>query len=70
MSKADQWIQEAWACFVLLVVVTYGAQHLVSGYLPQTLVQISLRFYAVLFALSCIMAAVRVMHSHSGEGKK
>lgn len=70
MAKIDHWVKTAWLCFAILVIATYALQHLASGYLPQTLAQISFRLYAVLFALSCVIAAFRVMQSHSGEGNK
>ncbi|MHB1463207.1 MAG: hypothetical protein ACYC1M_18110 [Armatimonadota bacterium] len=70
MDRYCHWIRIAWAGFAILLASTYALQHLVSGALPSVLVYISLRVYAVLFALSCIIASLTMLQSHRVEGSK
>lgn len=70
MTKYSNWVRTAWACFAILLALTYALQHLVSGILPSLLVYISFRVYAVLFALSCIVAGLGTLQSHHVGGSE
>ena len=67
MKTADSWLKMAWVVLAIITTVTYGIQHVLTGYVPQVFALMSYRIYALLFAFSCVYGVVKFMHSHSGR---
>lgn len=67
MKTAENWLKAAWVVLAVITTITYGIQHVLTGFVPQVFALMSYRIYALLFGFSCVYGAVKIMQSHSGR---